>query len=116
MGSPAWAEDAITLPTGEIARLHEVIDDVGEDQPIYRFRYVSDGFVPGALDADALLDDMTFLCQQGALPRMQTMGDVRPVIISLADRAAPFGVLDSTVAQAFEAFSIDGNRCIWEAF
>ncbi|MEZ5913987.1 MAG: DUF6497 family protein [Paracoccaceae bacterium] len=38
------------------------------------------------------------------------------VIISLAEAPVEFGVAAPEVAQFFEAYSRDGDRCVWEVF
>ncbi len=96
--------------------LHEIITEDGSDDAVTRLRYVTDGFAPDEMAPDETLSDMTFLCQSSALAHLNGTADGQIVIISLADRAAPFGVVDSSVAQIFEIFTILDNTCIWEAF
>lgn len=101
------------MPSGAQAYLYEVIGQ-GTDQ--LRLRYVSARFDPSALDPEALLADMTFLCQNNALV-VTGGGDMpRHVTVSLADREAEFGIIDPNVSQSFEAFTVDRATCIWEAF
>jgi hypothetical protein len=38
------------------------------------------------------------------------------VIVSLADRESEFGIYDEAVTQVFEAYRVEGGRCIWEMF
>lgn len=110
---PLSAQETILLPSGGSARLHEVIESRDGD---IRRRYVSDGFNPEGIDSEVLLGDMAFLCESSDLGQGSADSAGRLVVISLADRAAPFGVIDTTVRQVFEAFSIVGDSCIWEAF
>ena len=104
------------MPSGGQVFLHEVISEAGGDGLVTRLRYVADGFAPDGVAPDVALTDMTFLCQNKALPILTVPVDGQTVIISLADRAAPFGVMDSSVAQIFEVFTILDTTCIWEAF
>ncbi len=115
MVAPAVAE-AVLLPSGAQVHLHEILTEDGGDGPVTRLRYIADGFAPDSMAPDVALRDMTFLCQNRALPNLPAPLDGQTVIISLADRAAPFGVMDSSVAQIFEVFTILDSICIWEAF
>ncbi len=96
--------------------LHEIIIEDSDADVVTRLRFVTDGFAPDQMAPDATLRDMTFLCESNALDYLTAPSDGQTVIISLADREAPFGVMDSSVAQIFEAFTIQDNACIWEAF
>ncbi len=101
------------LPSGARAYLHEVI---GQGTDEVRLRYVSDKFDPSALKPDALLADMTFLCQNNELVRDGGVYAPRHVTVSLADRESEFGIFNADVSQSFEAFIIQRTTCIWEAF
>ncbi|MEX1235170.1 MAG: DUF6497 family protein [Roseovarius sp.] len=105
--------DPVVLPSGISARLHEVI---GPEEGHLRLRYVADGFDPLGVDPEVLLADMTFLCENSVLPEVEALGTSPRITVSIADRPAEFGVLDTDVRQSFEAFTIDGDTCIWEAF
>jgi hypothetical protein len=107
------AQDAVQLPSGLNVQLHEVI---GQGTAELRLRYVSAGFDPLGEDPELLLADMTFLCESNGLAREAGAAGTSLVIVSIADRAAEFGVLNTEVRQSFEAFAIDGDTCIWEAF
>lgn len=104
------------LPSGGQVHLHEIIIEDGGTGTVTRLRFVADGFAPDQMAPEATLRDMTFLCESNALDYLTGPVDGQTVIISLADREAPFGVMDSSVAQIFEAFTILDNTCIWEAF
>ncbi|RKF14913.1 hypothetical protein D6850_08580 [Roseovarius spongiae] len=106
-----------SLPSGGEAYLHEVLAYTGGEKDVYRFRFVSEGFDPDESDFDALQRDLAFLCDVIALPRVADLGpEPRQLVISLADRETEFGVPAPGARQVFEAFSIEGNRCIWEMF
>jgi hypothetical protein len=107
------APEDVLLPSGISARLYEVI---GQGTNELRLRYVSSGFDPLGADPETLLSDMTFLCENSVLPGGVAAETSPRVIISIADRTAEFGVLNTDVRQSFEAFTIDGDTCIWEAF
>lgn len=109
----ALARENVKLPSGAEAYLYEVI---GQGTGELRLRYVSAGFKPGALAPDDLLADMTFLCENNALVLDGRAGGLERAIVSMADREAEFGVLNTDVRQSFEAFTLDETTCIWEAF
>lgn len=71
---------------------------------------------PDLLMRDPVHDDVVWLCQSWALPRVAGSGP-RPsqIIISLADRRSEFGTYDPEVLQLFEAFKIptDKDSCEW---
>lgn len=96
--------------------MQEIITEDGGNGAVTRLRYVTDGFAPDDMAPDVALGDMVFICQTKVLPDLTAPVDGQTVIISLADRAAPFGVIDSSVAQIFEVFTILDATCIWEAF
>lgn len=112
-GQPGGAQEVIQLPSGANAQLHEIIATDAEE---IRLRYVSQGFDSQGADPDALLQDMTFLCETSSLVQRNAGDTPQYVVVSLANRAAPFGVLDEEVRQVFEAFTVLDDSCIWEAF
>ena len=109
------AGDVITVPSGREVRFLDVITNVpGAEGATARFRFVAPGLVGGDSTAAA---DMLALCDSYALPR--TTGTVplpRQIIISLAAAEVPFGEAAPDVAQLFEAYSVAGGACVWEAF
>ncbi|HEY9039901.1 MAG TPA: DUF6497 family protein [Roseovarius sp.] len=108
------AAGAVLLPSGGQANLYEVITEGGGDNTVTRLRFVTDGFSPDQMAPDVTLNDMTFLCENMALTRPDAPAEGQTVIISLADRPAPLGVIDSSIAQVFEVFTIVDDTCIWE--
>ncbi|KPP88674.1 MAG: hypothetical protein HLUCCO07_11620 [Rhodobacteraceae bacterium HLUCCO07] len=109
-----------TLPSGLDAGLHEMFLDIKPDgQMTYaRFRFVAPEVAgEDAPDFEARVRDLEFLCNTFALPRVEaTPEPVDRIVISLADRAIPFGQSDPDVTQFFEVFSIRDDICIWEEF
>ncbi len=101
------------LPSGAQAHLYEVI---GQGTAELRLRYVSAGFDPRGADTEMLLADVTFICETNVLAGASEYNTPQSVIVSLADRPSEFGVLNTEVQQIFEAFTVHGNTCIWEAF
>ncbi|RQP05233.1 MAG: hypothetical protein D1H97_14045 [Paracoccus sp. BP8] len=72
---------------------------------------------PDVLAQDPVHDDIVWLCENWALPRIAAPAP-RPsqIIISLSDRELPFGALDPEAVQLFEAFRLPPDRdvCEWE--
>ena len=72
---------------------------------------------PDVLAQDPVHDDIVWLCENWALPRIAAL-TARPsqIIISLADREMPFGTFDPEAVQIFEAFRLppDRDACEWE--
>lgn len=115
--SQAWADDGVHLSSGALAELQEHLIEQGDDGLVHRFRFVSAGFDPSAGTPEAVMADLTTLCTDYVLPALADT-DIRPdlVIISIADHAVEFGVVNPEVRQVFEAFSIRDGTCIWEVF
>lgn len=72
---------------------------------------------PGVLAQDPVHDDIVWLCENWALPRIASPGP-RPsqIIISLASKETAFGAYDPAAVQVFEAFRLppDRDACEWE--
>lgn len=113
------AAGPIPVPSGQPVTLLDVIwNQPGPAGLTYRFRFlaprIGDG---GGIDYDTAFADMVALCESYVLPRVAENQPVpAQVIVSLSDRAVPFGVADPEATQFFEAFSISDGHCIWEAF
>ena len=110
----AQAEDKILLPSGVEAELAEVIADMpGAAGLAIRYRFVA----PQLAEADAASSDSDWLCQTYAIPRLPATGpEPAEIIISIADRAVPFGESDPEARQFFNAYSIEDGICLWEPF
>lgn len=115
----AGAGGAITVPSGQSVTLQDVIwNEPGPMGLTFRFRFVAPEIAPGGrVDAEMASADMAVLCQDFALPRIDPHGpQPAQVIISLSDRAVPFGEAQPDVTQFFEAYRIEDGACIWEMF
>ena len=113
----AEGADSVVLPSGLGAHLQEMLWDRPGGGLVYRFRFVAPEFTAEEVDFDVLRADLEHLCNAFALPRLAAVGPVpSQVIISLADRASEFGVIDPDITQVFEAYSIENGSCIWEVF
>ena len=72
---------------------------------------------PDVMAQDPVHQDVVWLCENWALPRIASPAP-RPaqIIVSLADKAIPFAAYDPDVVQLFEAFRLppDRDACEWE--
>ena len=114
-------EDAVVaVPSGQDVRLLEVVLNApGPDGVAARFRFVAPAIAKdgGEIDFETASADMAHLCQTYALPKLAELGPVpTQIIISFSDRAVPFGQAAPEATQFFEAYRIEGDACIWEAF
>ena len=111
--------EPIPVPSGQEVRLLDVIhNEPGPDGLTTRFRFVAPAIAQGGgVDFEAASADMMHLCQTYALPRV-TSGGPAPsqIVISLSDVPVEFGSTAPEVTQFFEAYSLDGDTCIWEPF
>lgn len=110
----------IAVPSGQPVTLQDVIwNEAGPNGLTLRFRFVAPQIArdSGSVDAETASADMMALCNAFALPRIAELGpQPGQVIISLSDRALPFGETVPEATQFFEAFSIEDGTCIWEMF
>ncbi|MFK7874409.1 MAG: DUF6497 family protein [Paracoccaceae bacterium] len=111
---------ALELPSGTQAVLHEVLlDTVGSDTWV-RFRLVApmiDAAQEVAPSHDILEQDFPFLCADLALPYLRQHAlQADRIAISLSDRIVEFGTTDTAATQYFEVFRREGANCIWEGF
>ncbi|MGQ0565193.1 MAG: DUF6497 family protein [Gemmobacter sp.] len=113
------AGDPIPVPSGQEVRLLDVIhNEPGTGGLTVRYRFIAPAIGPGGdVDFETAAADMEHLCQTYALPRVVS-GGPRPaqIVISLSDMAVPFGAAAPEATQFFEAYSLDGDTCIWEPF
>lgn len=113
----AAQEEALPLPSGLDARLQEVLTDRSGDGLVYRFRFVAEGFVVDEAALDSVQEDLAWLCETYALPRLPVIGpQPSRIVISLADKPSEFGVYDPDVTQVFESFSAQDGTCQWELY
>lgn len=107
----------IPVPSGQEVRLLDVIrDQPGPGGLTYRFRFVAPA-IAQTVDFETAAADMEHLCRTYALPRLSQIGPVPgQVIVSLSDRPVPFGEPAPDATQFFEAYRVEGDTCIWEAF
>ena len=119
--SPALAQGLIAVPSGQPVSLQEVVLNApGPKGLTARFRFIAPQIARGGgtIDFDTASADMDHLCTSYALPRIATLTGPRPaeVVISLSDRPVAFGDSQPEATQFFEAYVIEGEECLWEAF
>ena len=117
---PVWADDAITLPSGQAVTLIEALSNIpGSDGLAMRYRFLAPQIARkgGTIDAETAGQDMDWLCNTYALPRLPTNGP-QPVeiIISMSDINVPFGEGRPEATQFFNSYSIADGTCAWEMF
>jgi hypothetical protein len=118
--APVEQKSDLLVPSGQEVRFLEFIGlGQGSDGLAVRFRFVAPGISRdgGTVSAEAAQKDMEWLCNNYALERLPSTGPVpAQIVISMADRELPFGAKEPLATQFFEAFRVQDNACIWEAF
>jgi len=110
------AQDAIAVPSGQEVTLHEVLIDDTPGARWVRFRFVAPRAGDPALRETAGAD-MDHLCAGFALPYLSEQGiEAARVVISLSERAVPFGTAAPDVPQFFDLYRPEGGACIWDGF
>jgi hypothetical protein len=109
----------LTAPSGLILQLQDVVWNApGPDGLTLRFRFVAPS-LSGADDEaiTAATEDMLWLCQTYALPRLPNTGpQPAQIVISIADRELPFGQAAPDAMQLFEAYNLVDGACEWSVF
>lgn len=115
----AAAADAMTLPSGQTVTLVEVLNDgSGSAENATRFRFLAPS-ISGrkAIDAEAALADIAWVCENFALPQMPALNPkATQIVVSLMDRDVPYGETDEAATQYFDAFLITNGTCELELF
>ena len=119
LACPAFAQQALTVPSGQPITLGEVLVDDRPGATWIRFRFVAPqiGNDAGQINYETSSADIDYLCEALVLPYLAQY-DLTParIVISLSDRPVPFGTSDPDATQFFESYSPDKTACIWEAF
>ncbi|MEX0311743.1 MAG: DUF6497 family protein [Tateyamaria sp.] len=114
LAAPAIAQD---MPSGQSVDLSEVLIDRVGNESWLRFRFIAPDITrdgDGLTHADAEAD-FQVLCDDVALPYMSDFElQAEVVVISLMDRAVPFGTADPDATQFFEAFRVQEGTCVWD--
>ncbi|QFS83431.1 hypothetical protein FIU97_11375 [Roseivivax sp. THAF40] len=111
-------EDPIALPSGLVADFQELRIEARDGQgALARFRFVSEDLGTVAPDLDVLAADMDYLCDEVALPAIPVeFPDPGRIVISIGATATEFGTARPDILQVFEAYRVEDDRCMWEAF
>ncbi len=116
----AAGDDAlIPVPSGQPVTLQDVVWNAPGSQGLtLRFRFVAPEIrAGGAVGFDTAVADMQALCVAYALARVTDFGPVpQQVVISMSEKALPFGESSPDTVQFFEAFRIEDGACIWEVY
>ena len=114
------APDGIVPPSGQAISFLETVQSApGTGGLTVRFRFLAPGIAKagGSVDAEVAQADMLWLCDTYALPRLAQGGPVpAQIVISLSDRAVPFGEAAPDVTKFFEAYRVEDGNCVWEPF
>ena len=109
----------VSVPSGQVLELHEVLSDqVGQDKWM-RFRFVAPqiGKRPGEKAFADVEADFEYVCTALALPYLEELGLAADVVaVSFLSEPVPFGVSDPNVTQFVEVFRISSGICEWEGF
>ncbi|MDC1482238.1 DUF6497 family protein [Ascidiaceihabitans sp.] len=107
------------VPSSQSVTLHEVLVDMVNGENWLRFRFVapSIGADKGKVSHDDAAKDIEHLCAAVAVPYIAEY-DLKSdlVVVSMADQKTEFGETNPDATQLFEAFSVQNDICIWEAF
>lgn len=105
----------VALASGHSVTLFDVIYE--ETPSVARFRFVSDKIGPDGLQFDDIAGDMQVLCDEIAIAQLaREARSPDQVVVSISDRIVPFGDISPDATQFFDAFRIEGARCMWEQF
>ncbi|MBL4915972.1 DUF6497 family protein [Szabonella alba] len=117
---PAIEGDApILLPSGQqVTFLDAIWNEPGPGGLTTRFRFLApDIGTGGTVGFDLAVEDMAYLCESYALPRVaDNIPPPQQIIITLFDRPVAFGEAAPEATQYFEAYRIEDGLCIWEIY
>lgn len=110
---------AQTVPSGQPLSVIEVLLDTVIDEEWLRFRFLAPEIAreAGTISYGDAAADFQHLCETVARPYLVEY-DLSPdvIVVTLMDRLVPFGQSDPEATQFIEAFRIQDDTCIWEAF
>ncbi len=113
LGSAVCAD--IDVPSGLDVALYDVVME--PDTNTARFLFVAPALSPdgAGVTFTEVEADFPYICENLVLPALASNNwhDAN-VIISLADREVPFGILTPDATQFFEMYQVQDNTCIWE--
>ncbi|MCK0142202.1 DUF6497 family protein [Aliiroseovarius sp. F20344] len=114
-------EYEIEVPSGQEITFLEIIR--GEDSAVgtairYRFLAPAIGRPHQMVEFSQAEEDMSVICQDYILPRIDEVSDELPdqIIVVLSDRPVEHGVMAPEATQFFEAYRPVDGECVWEGF
>jgi hypothetical protein len=113
------AVQAQDVPSGQVVTLHEVLIDEVNAQSWLRFRFIAPQIARNGGDVTFAQaePDMAHLCQATAVPYMAEYAlSADMIVISMSDQIIEFGETNPDATQFFDAFRVENETCIWEAF
>ncbi|MEL7212951.1 MAG: DUF6497 family protein [Pseudomonadota bacterium] len=115
-----FSDNVPGVPSNAVVYILEILNDQTDPEDVvFRARYVMPAISreTGNLVYDDVAEDFVTLCEDHALPVLREGGfEPARIVISLSDRETEFGVADADATQLFEAFTVDGETCIWDQF
>lgn len=107
----------LALPSGLSVDFFDVRREVVGSAVIYRFRYVAPDIGMMGTEFHDIVSEIEWLCSTHALPVVARSGpQAGQIIVTLMEKPVEFGAISPDVIQFFEAYSVQNDRCIWEAF
>ncbi|PJE35441.1 hypothetical protein CVM52_17140 [Pseudooceanicola lipolyticus] len=113
------AADTVAVPSGQPLDLIEVLADETPGEMWARFRFLAPDVARdlGRIDVEIAHQDMEHLCHGFAMDYLaRHQIDAARIVISLSDRAVPFGEPDPQATQFFEIYRPEDGHCIWEPY
>ncbi|MEM1007121.1 MAG: DUF6497 family protein [Pseudomonadota bacterium] len=113
----AVTETVLPVPSGQPVHLSDVLLDNNPGELWLRFRFIAPkiGATVGRIGYDVASKDMEHLCQTLAVPYVAQHQLVPAVVvISFADRPIEFGDAAPDATQFFEAYRLEGTKCVWD--
>lgn len=116
IGSAALA-DPIAVPSGQAIEFKQVIWAEEAEIPNAIFRFVAPEITRDGtgIEYDVAAEDLLFLCNTFALPRVlntYSEGEV-DLVLSLSQQDLAFGEVNPEVLQFFESFVVRDAACDW---
>lgn len=116
LGGAAMA-DPIAVPSGQSIEFKQVIWAEEAETPNAIFRFVAPEITRDGtgIEYDTAADDILFLCETFALPRVLEVQGTRDVelVISLSQQDLAYGEINPDIPQFFENFVVHDAVCDW---
>ena len=91
--------------------------DLIDDTPTWRIRFTAPGLASEDVDYASVSDDMAWLCQEEALPRLEAVAaSPEHIVVTLMQEQVEFGAAMPGIRQFFESYTVEDGLCIWEVY